>query len=177
MRHGHFHLSVKLAWPRLRWNGRIAQFRNWGRRRLSSWCTTVLMVQGAFQTLARPLRTVTTLDRFAYVRPNCQGHEMRYASAARTCRSDGLSSCAQMAERQPTGTDQIDRQRRLPQSHARRSEGIDRQMIRSHASRSCKSLFLACNTFSTQEFGSVSTWCSQMRITVQPNRRSLRKLR
>ena len=32
---------------------------------------------GGFQTLDRPLRTVTTLDRFAYVRPNCQGHEMR----------------------------------------------------------------------------------------------------
>jgi DNA (cytosine-5)-methyltransferase 1 len=32
---------------------------------------------GGFQTLDRPLRTVTTLDRFAYVRPNCKGHEMR----------------------------------------------------------------------------------------------------
>jgi DNA (cytosine-5)-methyltransferase 1 len=32
---------------------------------------------GGFQTLDRPLRTVTTLDRFAYVRPNCAGHEMR----------------------------------------------------------------------------------------------------
>jgi DNA (cytosine-5)-methyltransferase 1 len=32
---------------------------------------------GGFQTLDRPLRTVTTLDRFAYVRPNCRGHEMR----------------------------------------------------------------------------------------------------
>jgi len=32
---------------------------------------------GGYQTLDRPLRTVTTLDRFAYVRPNCAGHEMR----------------------------------------------------------------------------------------------------
>lgn len=32
---------------------------------------------GGFQTIDRPLRTVTTLDRFAYVRPNGRGHEMR----------------------------------------------------------------------------------------------------
>lgn len=32
---------------------------------------------GGFQTLDRPLRTVTTLDRFAHVRLNCKGHEMR----------------------------------------------------------------------------------------------------
>lgn len=32
---------------------------------------------GGFQTLNRPLRTVTTLDRFAYVKPNGTGHEMR----------------------------------------------------------------------------------------------------
>ena len=32
---------------------------------------------GGFQTLDRPLRTVTTLDRFALVRPNGDGHEMR----------------------------------------------------------------------------------------------------
>ena len=32
---------------------------------------------GGFQTLDRPLRTVTTLDRFAYVKPNGRGHEMR----------------------------------------------------------------------------------------------------
>lgn len=32
---------------------------------------------GGFQTLDRPLRTVTTLDRFAYVRPNGYGYEMR----------------------------------------------------------------------------------------------------
>ena len=32
---------------------------------------------GGFQTVDRPLRTITTLDRFALVRPNCIGHEMR----------------------------------------------------------------------------------------------------
>ncbi|MBI2480645.1 MAG: DNA cytosine methyltransferase [Planctomycetia bacterium] len=32
---------------------------------------------GGFQTLDRPLRTITTLDRFAFVRPNGKGHEMR----------------------------------------------------------------------------------------------------
>ena len=32
---------------------------------------------GGFQTLDRPLRTITTLDRFALVRPNGKGHEMR----------------------------------------------------------------------------------------------------
>jgi DNA (cytosine-5)-methyltransferase 1 len=32
---------------------------------------------GGFQTMDRPLRTVTTLDRFAYVKPNGNGYEMR----------------------------------------------------------------------------------------------------
>jgi len=32
---------------------------------------------GGWQTLDRPLRTITTLDRFAYVRPSPQGHVMR----------------------------------------------------------------------------------------------------
>jgi DNA (cytosine-5)-methyltransferase 1 len=32
---------------------------------------------GGFQSIDRPLRTVTTLDRFAYVRPSSSGHEMR----------------------------------------------------------------------------------------------------
>jgi DNA (cytosine-5)-methyltransferase 1 len=32
---------------------------------------------GGFQEMNRPLRTVTTLDRFAYVRPNGNGYEMR----------------------------------------------------------------------------------------------------
>ncbi len=32
---------------------------------------------GGFQRLDRPLRTITTLDRFALVRPNTNGHEMR----------------------------------------------------------------------------------------------------
>jgi len=37
---------------------------------------------GGFQTLDRPLRTITTLDRFALVRPNCVGHEMRMLQPA-----------------------------------------------------------------------------------------------
>jgi DNA (cytosine-5)-methyltransferase 1 len=32
---------------------------------------------GGWQALGRPLRTITTLDRFALVRPNGDGHEMR----------------------------------------------------------------------------------------------------
>ena len=32
---------------------------------------------GGYLRLDRPLRTVTTLDRFAYVRPTQFGHEMR----------------------------------------------------------------------------------------------------
>ena len=32
---------------------------------------------GGWQSLDRPLRTITTLDRFALVQPNCDGHEMR----------------------------------------------------------------------------------------------------
>lgn len=32
---------------------------------------------GGWQRLGRPLRTITTLDRFAYVRPGVHGHEMR----------------------------------------------------------------------------------------------------
>lgn len=32
---------------------------------------------GGYQSLDRPLRTVTTLDRFAHIKPNCVGFEMR----------------------------------------------------------------------------------------------------
>jgi DNA (cytosine-5)-methyltransferase 1 len=32
---------------------------------------------GGYQSVSRPLRTVTTLDRFAFVRPTPHGHEMR----------------------------------------------------------------------------------------------------
>jgi DNA (cytosine-5)-methyltransferase 1 len=32
---------------------------------------------GGWQQVDRPLRTITTLDRFAYVRPSITGHEMR----------------------------------------------------------------------------------------------------
>jgi len=40
---------------------------------------------GGWQTLDRPLRTVTTLDRFALVRPNGHGHEMRMLQPAVPC--------------------------------------------------------------------------------------------
>jgi len=32
---------------------------------------------GGWQSIDKPLRTITTLDRFAYVRPNCKDYEMR----------------------------------------------------------------------------------------------------
>ena len=32
---------------------------------------------GGWQTLERPLRTITTLDRFAYIKPTVDGHIMR----------------------------------------------------------------------------------------------------
>jgi len=32
---------------------------------------------GGWQSVDRPLRTITTLDRFAYVRPSPDGHKMR----------------------------------------------------------------------------------------------------
>ena len=32
---------------------------------------------GGWQSLDKPLRTITTLDRFAYVKPTPQGHMMR----------------------------------------------------------------------------------------------------
>ena len=49
---------------------------------------------GGFQTLNRPLRTVTTLDRFAYVRPNRHGHEMRMLQPTELAAAMGLpASC------------------------------------------------------------------------------------
>jgi DNA (cytosine-5)-methyltransferase 1 len=47
---------------------------------------------GGFQTLDRPLRTVTTLDRFALVRPNCIGHEMRMLQPAELAVAMGFPS-------------------------------------------------------------------------------------
>jgi DNA (cytosine-5)-methyltransferase 1 len=47
---------------------------------------------GGYQTIDRPLRTVTTLDRFAYVRPNCRGHEMRMLQPPELAAAMGFSS-------------------------------------------------------------------------------------
>lgn len=47
---------------------------------------------GGFQTLDRPLRTVTTLDRFAYVKPNGRGHEMRMLQPSELAAAMGFPS-------------------------------------------------------------------------------------
>ncbi len=47
---------------------------------------------GGFQTLDRPLRTITTLDRFALVKPNCVGHEMRMLQPAELSIAMGFPS-------------------------------------------------------------------------------------
>ena len=47
---------------------------------------------GGFQTLDRPLRTVTTLDRFALVRPNGLGHEMQNAAPPELAAAMGFPS-------------------------------------------------------------------------------------
>lgn len=48
---------------------------------------------GGFQTLDRPLRTVTTLDRFAYVKPNGRGHEMRMLQPPELAAAMGFPTC------------------------------------------------------------------------------------
>ncbi len=48
---------------------------------------------GGFQTLNRPLRTVTTLDRFAYVRPNGCGYEMRMLQPPELAAAMGFPDC------------------------------------------------------------------------------------
>ena len=47
---------------------------------------------GGFQTVDRPLRTITTLDRFAYVRPNGKGHEMRMLQPTELAAAMGFPS-------------------------------------------------------------------------------------
>lgn len=47
---------------------------------------------GGFQRLDRPLRTVTTLDRFAYVRPSGGGHEMRMLQPTELAAAMGFPS-------------------------------------------------------------------------------------
>jgi DNA (cytosine-5)-methyltransferase 1 len=48
---------------------------------------------GGFQTLDRPLRTVTTLDRFAYVRLNGLGYEMRMLQPPELAAAMGFPDC------------------------------------------------------------------------------------
>jgi DNA (cytosine-5)-methyltransferase 1 len=47
---------------------------------------------GGFQTLDRPLRTITTLDRFAYIRPVRGGHEMRMLQPTELAAAMGFPS-------------------------------------------------------------------------------------
>jgi len=47
---------------------------------------------GGFQPVDRPLRTVTTLDRFAYVRPTHLGHEMRMLQPTELAAAMGFPS-------------------------------------------------------------------------------------
>lgn len=47
---------------------------------------------GGWQTIDRPLRTVTTIDRFALVRPTADGHMMRMLQVPELMRAMGLDS-------------------------------------------------------------------------------------
>ena len=53
---------------------------------------------GGFQTLDRPLRTVTTLDRFAYVKLNGTGHEMRMLQPPELAAAMGFPTCHKWAD-------------------------------------------------------------------------------
>ena len=53
---------------------------------------------GGFQPLDRPLRTITTLDRFAYVRPNGSGHEMRMLQPPELAAAMGFPESHKWAE-------------------------------------------------------------------------------
>jgi len=55
---------------------------------------------GGWQALDRPLRTVTTVDRFALVRPSQSGHQMRMLQVPELKRAMGLDDGFQM----PVGT-------------------------------------------------------------------------
>jgi DNA (cytosine-5)-methyltransferase 1 len=48
---------------------------------------------GGFQTLDRPLRTVTTVDRFAFVRKNGSGYEMRMLQPSELVAAMGFPDC------------------------------------------------------------------------------------
>jgi DNA (cytosine-5)-methyltransferase 1 len=53
---------------------------------------------GGFQGLDRPLRTITTLDRFAYVRPNGKGYEMRMLQPLELAAAMGFPDCHRWPE-------------------------------------------------------------------------------
>lgn len=55
---------------------------------------------GGWQSLDRPLRTVTTVDRFALVRPTCGGHMMRMLQVPELMRAMGVDESFEM----PVGT-------------------------------------------------------------------------
>lgn len=52
---------------------------------------------GGFQALDRPLRTVTTLDRFAYVKTNGDGYQMRMLQPPELAAAMGFPSCHKWA--------------------------------------------------------------------------------
>lgn len=53
---------------------------------------------GGFQPLDRPLRTITTLDRFAYVRPVWGGHEMRMLQPTELAAAMGFPAYHQLPD-------------------------------------------------------------------------------
>jgi DNA (cytosine-5)-methyltransferase 1 len=53
---------------------------------------------GGYQSIDRPLRTVTTIDRFAYVRPAGRGHEMRMLQPPELAAAMGFPRQHQWAE-------------------------------------------------------------------------------
>ncbi len=53
---------------------------------------------GGWQALSRPLRTVTTLDRFALVRPSESGHRMRMLQPAELQTAMGMPKCFKIDE-------------------------------------------------------------------------------
>lgn len=52
---------------------------------------------GGWQSLDVPLRTITTVDRFAYVRPNGIGHEMRMLQPPELMKAMGITDGFQLA--------------------------------------------------------------------------------
>lgn len=48
---------------------------------------------GGYQSLNRPLRTITTLDRFAYVKPDESGYEMRMLQPPELAAAMGFPNC------------------------------------------------------------------------------------